>query len=93
MNAAHASTTGRTSDAHSTVCGLRSGDTVLVTRTLPDGQVFRFRGILDVSGPADGFTVTGEDLDTGFRTTGYFAGEDTTAGVLQQVERLGAAAG
>ncbi|MFI2351791.1 hypothetical protein ACH492_33245 [Streptomyces sp. NPDC019443] len=63
-----------------------------MTRTLSDGQVFRFRGTLDLSGPAGGFTVTGKDPDTGFRTTGYFLREDTTAGVLQQVERVGAAA-
>lgn len=87
MNVAH------TSDAYDTISSLRSGDAVLVTRTLADGQVFRFRGILDLSGPAGGFTVTGEDPDTGFRTTGYFLREDTAAGVLQRVEPVGAVAG
>ncbi|MFF3249388.1 hypothetical protein ACFYWY_38060 [Streptomyces sp. NPDC002870] len=87
MNGAH------TSDAYDTINSLGSGDTVLVTRTLSGGQVFRFRGVLDLSGPAGGFTVTGEDPDTGFRTTGYFLREDTAAGVLQQVERVGAVAG
>jgi hypothetical protein len=66
--------------------GLRTGDRVTVTRTLAGGAVFRFRGELDLAGPYGGFTVTGQDPDTGLRTTGHFLAEDDAYGVRQRVE-------
>ncbi|MCX4993654.1 hypothetical protein [Streptomyces sp. NBC_00568] len=56
-----------------------------MTRTLGDHQVFRFEGTLECSSLTDGFAVTGEDVDTGFRTTGYFLNEDATLGTRQEV--------
>ncbi|MFD9053435.1 hypothetical protein [Streptomyces zaomyceticus] len=71
--------------AHDKHGSLTTGDTVLVTRTLPDGQRFRFLGTLDLTAPEGGFTVVGEDLDSGLRTTGYFLVEDDTPGLRQDV--------
>ncbi|WP_217143260.1 hypothetical protein [Streptomyces sp. AC627_RSS907] len=67
--------------------GLRTGDRVTVTRVLTDGRELAFRGTLDLSGPHGGFTVTGEDLTTGLRTTGHFLAEDAAYGVRQRVEK------
>ncbi|MCL7430165.1 hypothetical protein [Streptomyces sp. YS415] len=74
--------------ARTTAEEIRTGDTVLVTRILPDGTVHRFAGALDLTGPPGGFSVTGEDLATGLRTRGYFLAEDTSPGTRQYVERL-----
>lgn len=79
MHSAYSTTT------HDTIGGLKTGDTVLVTRTLPDGARFRFQGTLDLTAPVGGFTVVGEDLDSGLRTTGYFLAEDATPGVRQDI--------
>lgn len=66
--------------------GLHTGDHVTVTRVLADGRALRFRGTLDLAGPHGGFTVTGEDLTTGLRTTGHFLRQDSAHGVRQHVE-------
>ncbi|MFJ8186609.1 hypothetical protein [Streptomyces sp. NPDC096105] len=71
----------------------RTGDTVLVTRVLPDGTIHRFRGTLDRTAPPGGFSVTGEDLGTGLRTRGYFTAEDTSPGTQQYVEKVPAPVG
>ncbi|MFE6358561.1 hypothetical protein ACFVP3_00885 [Streptomyces sp. NPDC057806] len=68
--------------------GPRTGDTVLVTRTLPDGTTHRFRGTLDLTAPPGGFSVTGEDLGTGLRTRAFFPAEDTSPGTRQSVEKV-----
>ncbi|MFJ7078523.1 hypothetical protein [Streptomyces sp. NPDC098781] len=67
---------------------LRTGDTVLVTRTFPDGTVYRFKGVADFAGPEGIFTVVGHDPDTELHTTGYFMTQDSAYGVKQDVVRI-----